>query len=252
MASERIPTNLRTLLILEVVASSDTPLTPTQINAQIGLPKQTVHRLCATLEAEGFLMRSARGKALQPSPRLMRIGTGLLQAGRFHTARHQILLNIAAEVRETVNYVVPQETGMHYLDRVETDWPFRIQLPVGSNVPFHCTASGKTYMASLPPATRRAFVAGLDLSRQTSHTLTDVDEMLAELKQIAERGYAIDNQEFVEGMVALAVPVNDPEGRYVASLAFHGPLQRLSIDTLLSQHTKMQACADQLRDAMFT
>lgn len=247
----RIPTNLRTLLILEVVAEADTPLTPTQINDRIGLPKQTVHRLCSTLEAEGFLARTPGGKTLQPSQRLMQMGTGLLQAGRFHTARHQVLESIAAEVRETVNYVVPQDTGMHYLDRVETDWPFRIQLPVGSNVPFHCTASGKTYMSSLPSAARKAFVAGLDLRRQTAHTLTEADKLLTELREIGRRGYAIDNEEFMDGMVALAVPVTDRKGRYIASLAFHGPSQRLSIDALLSQRDLMRQSAERLREVIF-
>lgn len=251
MAESRIPTNLRTLLILEVVGNADHPLTATEINAQIGLPKQTVHRLCTTLEAEGFLMRAADGKRLQPTQRLMRLGTGLLQAARFHSTRHAILEGIATKVRETVNYVVPQDTGMHYLDRVETDWPFRVQLPVGSSVPFHCTASGKTYMAALPRPQRRALVAGLDLSPRTAHTIADPDALLDELDAIRSNGHALDREEFLEGMVALAVPVTDPDGRYVASLAFHGPKQRLSLSTLLDQREALVEGAEKLRAAMF-
>lgn len=251
MASDRIPTNLRTLLILEIMGKSPVPLTATEINAQIDLPKQTVHRLCSTLEAEGFLMRAPDGKRLQPSRRLMEIGTGLLQASRFHTVRHQILERVAASFRETVNYVVPQETGMHYLDRVETDWPFRVQLPIGSNVPFHCTASGKTFIASLAPALRRSFVAGLKMERHTPHTMTDRDTLLAEMTEVARRGYAIDNQEFVEGMIALAVPVTDARGRFVASLAVHGPLQRLSVESLLAERQTMAQGAASLRDMLF-
>ena len=83
----RIPTNLRTLLILEVIGRSDHALTATQINAEIGLPKQTVHRLVATLEAEGFLMRESGGKRYRPSRRLRLMGAGLLHASRFHITR---------------------------------------------------------------------------------------------------------------------------------------------------------------------
>ncbi|MEO0910622.1 MAG: helix-turn-helix domain-containing protein, partial [Pseudomonadota bacterium] len=57
----RIPTNLRTLMILEVLGKSDKPMTPTEINAHIGLPKQTIHRLCNTLEAEGFIIQEIKG-----------------------------------------------------------------------------------------------------------------------------------------------------------------------------------------------
>ncbi|MCO4825796.1 MAG: helix-turn-helix domain-containing protein, partial [Amylibacter sp.] len=110
------------LLILEVVGRTDKPLTPTEINAQLGLPKQTVHRLCSTLEAEGFLTRTPDGKRMKPARRLMDLGTGLVQSNRDHIVRHQVLENIAAHVMEAVNYVIPQETGMHYLDRVDTNW----------------------------------------------------------------------------------------------------------------------------------
>ena len=66
---DRIPTNLRTLLILEVLGRSDRALSPTEINQSIGLPKQTIHRLCAKLEHEGFLAREEDGKKLRPTRR---------------------------------------------------------------------------------------------------------------------------------------------------------------------------------------
>jgi len=248
---KRIPTNLRTLLILEAVANASAPLTATEINAKIGLPKQTVHRLCTTLEEEGFLTREPGGRRFRPSRRLRSMGTGLLTSSRGHIARHQVLQDIAASVRETVNYVVPVETGMSYLDRVETDWPFRIQLPIGSSVPFHCTASGKCFLASLPPPTRKRFVGALTLSKLTPRTHTTPASLLEELTRVADQGYAIDNEEFMDGMVAIAVPVVDPKGRYTASLAFHGPEQRMSVPDMIDKRGVLFAGAEKLGDVMF-
>ena len=128
---DRIPTNLRTLLILEVLGTSDRALSPTEINQSIGLPKQTIHRLCAKLEQEGFLARGEDGKKLRPTRRSRLMASGLLYASRFHIARHQVMQRVADEVGETVNFVVPDSEGMIYVDRVEADWPFRVQLPVG-------------------------------------------------------------------------------------------------------------------------
>ena len=249
---ERIPTNLRTLLILEVLGRGDGAMTATEINDHIGLPKQTVHRLCATLEAEGFLVRDAGGRRYRPSRRLREMGMGLLHASRSHIARHQVLRDVAAQVRETVNYVVPVEDGMSYLDRVETDWPFRVQLPIGSHVPFHCTASGKMFMSSLKPAARKSFVAGLTLTGETPHTLTDPDALLAELAETAKRGYALDREELIEGMVAIAVPVTDASGRYAASLAFHGPIQRIDLDDAVERRGVLLEGAERLREAVFS
>ena len=228
----RIPTNLRTLLILEVIGRSDDAMTATEINDEIGLPKQSVHRLVATLEKEGFLNREPGGKRYRPSRRLRLMGAGLLHASRFHITRHQVLQTVASKVQEAVNYVVPEETGMNYLDRIETNWPFRVQLPVGTNVPFHCTASGKCFMASLSKAARYRFVLGLNLERWTNKTFINSEELLIELEKIAKQGYAIDDEEFMDGMRAISVPVTDNTGRFVAALAFHGPSQRLSVSVM--------------------
>lgn len=249
--TERIPTNLRTLLILEVIGRSDRALTATEINADIGLPKQTVHRLVSTLETEGFLIRDAHGKHFRPSRRLRLMGSGLLHASRFHIVRHQIMTKVAAQVGEAVNYAVPEETGMHYLDRIETNWPFRIQLPVGTNVPFHCTASGKCFMSTLSKKARHDFVNGLDLEKLTKRTHVTKESLLDDVAICAKRGYAIDNEEFMEGMLAIAVPVMDHRNRFVASLAFHGPVQRLSVTSMEQNKHVLLEAATTLQSALF-
>lgn len=248
--SERIPTNLRTLLILEVMGHSDQPLSPTEINREIGLPKQTVHRLCATLVEQGFLAYEPSGKKLRPARRLRMMGAGILHASRMHIARRQILQAIASTAGETVNFVVPADDGMSYLDRVETDWPFRVQLPIGTNVPFHCTASGKVFLSSLSPAMQERIVSTMNLDAKTANTLSNVDDLLAELALIDQQGYALDNEEFMDGMVAIAVPVVDDRGRYLASLAVHGPTIRLDAPALLKLKPEILDAAGQLSEVL--
>lgn len=249
-SAQRIPTNLRTLLILEVLGKSDQPMTATQINESLGLPKQTVHRLCTTLEENGFISRHGKSRRYQVARRLRELGVGLLHNSSDHIARRQILQEIAFETRETVNFVVPENSGMKYLDRVETDWAFRIQLPIGSNVPFHCTASGKCFLASLSPKAGKAIVATLKLDKMTEHTLTEPEALLDELALIRRQGYSLDREEFMDGMVALAVPVTDSDGRFVAAIAVHGPTQRMSIEGTIARKEVMQEAASKLRAAL--
>ncbi len=231
-SEDRIATNLRILLILEVIGKADQPMTPTEINHSIGLPKQTIHRLCATLVEEGFLVYEPNGKRLRAARRARILGAGLLHSSRDHILRRQILVDLALKTGETINYVVPEDSGMSYLDRVETGWAFRVQLPIGSNVPFHCTASGKTFLASLDARKRKAFAHGLSLERKTPRTITDPGALLKELAAVSTDGFAIDNEEFMDGMVAIAGPVKDDAGRFLAAIACHGPNVRLSLDTL--------------------
>ncbi|MDG2339973.1 MAG: IclR family transcriptional regulator [Paracoccaceae bacterium] len=252
MASEiRIPTNLRTLLILEVFANSDRAMSAQDVFEKIDLPYQTVHRLLASLETEGFLSREANDKRFRPTRRLRQIGSGLLHVSEFYVTRHQILRDISRQTGETVNFVVPQENGMNYLDRVETAWAFRVQLPRGSNVPFHCTASGKTFMASLSKTPRAKFVSGLKLDPLTANTITDRTKLLEELAITKKRGYSIDNEEFMEGMVAIAVPIVDDKGRFVAALATHGPISRLPVEKLVQFQTVLADGAITISKAMF-
>ncbi|MDD9978587.1 MAG: IclR family transcriptional regulator [Boseongicola sp.] len=239
------------LLMLEVISNAGKPLTATDIGREVGLAKQTSQRLCATLESEGFLIRHANSKKFVPARRARLMSSGLLHASRSHIARRQVLQDVAQKVQETVNFVVPEETGMSYLDRVETDWPFRVQFPIGSNVPFHCTASGKTFMASLPPKARKSFVNGLNLTRHTQHTHVTTESLLGDLAKVAKRGFALDEEEFIDGMIAIAVPVYDPQGQFAAALAFHGPTQRISIDTIVSRQDILREGAERLTDVLF-
>ncbi|GFE64196.1 IclR family transcriptional regulator [Litoreibacter roseus] len=252
MATEdRIPTNLRTLLILEALGQQSDPMSPSDIGRLIGLPKQTVHRLCNTLVAEGFLVRDERNTGLRPGRRARMMSSGVLHASTSYIARRQVLMQLAEDIGETINFVVPEDRGMAYHDRVETNWAFRIQLPVGSHVPFHCTASGKTFLASLPKAERRRLVQVMALEQVTQNTITDPDALMSELQRISKQGHALDNEEFVDGMIALAVPVLDRNGRYCASLAFHGPLQRVSAEDALAMAPKLRAASERLTGTLF-
>lgn len=245
---ERIPTNLRTLLILEVLGGRSAPMSAAEIGRVLGLPKQTIHRLCNTLVGEGFLAQD--GSGLRPGRRARNLGSGLLHASTSHIARHSILKRLAHETGETVNFVVPEEDGMSYKDRVETDWAFRVQLPVGSHVPFHCTASGKTFLASLRTRDRTRILGSAGLESMTRNTITDPDVLLEELKLIRRRGYAIDNEEFIEGMAAIAVPVRDAQGRYMASIGVHGPVLRYSVERAMSFAPLLEETARDLAELL--
>ena len=251
MTGERTPTNLRMLLIMEIVGNANGPLSPTEINSKLGLPKQTVHRLCNTLVDEGFLIKDRSAKKLRPARRTRAIASGILTASRFHIARRQILQSVADEVGETVNFVMPEDDGMSYIDRIETDWAFRVQLPIGTHVPFHCTASGKAFLAGLPKQARMKMVTALQLNKLTPNTIDSREKLLEELRVVSKQGFAIDNEEFMEGMLAIAVPVADKQGRFHAAVAFHGPALRLSVDGLVSKKGVLLRAAQLLTETIF-
>lgn len=251
-STSRLPTNMRLLLILEAFANSQNALTPTEVNAEIGLPKQSIHRLCQTLVESGFLIRDVDPKRLRPARRARMMASGIFSNSHLHIARRQILQQLSDQIGETVNFVVAESEGMVYTDRVDTDWPLRFQLPVGSHVPFHCTASGKVFMASIARTARLKLIQALNLERKAVNTIVAAGPLLEEINQVEKQGYALDDEEFMDGMVAAAVPVHDLNGKFCAAVAFHAPSQRVKIETAREQIDKLQVAAKRLSELSFS
>ncbi|MDA8870918.1 IclR family transcriptional regulator [Rhizobiaceae bacterium] len=247
-----IPTNLRLLAILEAVARANAPVTPTEVNVQMGLPKPTIHRLFATLEAEGFLQREIDGRSYAPGRRMNRLAVETVSAVRVRGARLAVMNGLAERIGETCNLAIPDRDAMIYLDRVETKWPLRIQLPVGTRVPLHATASGKMYLSTLEPARFARIVANVPLDAVTERTIVDRDALVAEIEVVRERGYATDSGEFVEGMVALAAPIADAQGHMFATLSFHAPESRMDLEGALTHLDALKAAATDLAGIVST
>jgi DNA-binding IclR family transcriptional regulator len=243
-----IPTNLRLLLLLEELVRVGAPITPTAANEVLGLPKPTIHRLFHTLEEEGFLQRDIDGRSYAPGARLRQFAGSVLSTSRIRMVRGTVLATLAEEIGETCNIAIPERHAMIYLDRVETKWPLRIQLPIGTAVPFHCTASGKMYLSSLKPTLLAKYLDVATLVGRTPHTLTDPDALRAEIEMIKECGFSTDNEEFMESMVAVAVPILDAQDRLMSTLSVHALTQRVSLETLKTHLPKLKEAASELSE----
>lgn len=171
---------------------------------------------------------------------------GVISSTRVRAARLAVMSRLAEEIGETCNLAIPERDAMIYLDRVETKWPMRIQFPIGTKVPFHCTASGKLYLSSLPNVRLERLLGNITLEKKAKGTITSKKNLRTEINLIREQGYSEDNEEFIDAMVALAVPINDESGRLVSTLAFHAPTPRMSIEAARSHLDQLRSAADEL------
>ncbi len=249
-SEKSIPTNLRLLLLLEEIARVGVPLTPTAANEVLRLPKPTVHRLFHRLEEEGFLQRDIDGRSYAAGRRLRKMSVNVLSSSRVRTVRLAVLNALTEDVGETCNIATPDRDGMVYLDRVETKWPLRIQLPIGTTVPFHCTASGKMYLSTLAPHLLAKYLSAANLEAQTDMTLTDPKALQQEIETIRAQGYSTDKEEFMEGMVAIAVPIFDDLGRLMSTLSIHVPTLRVSVQDLVGHLDRLKSAAADLSETM--
>jgi DNA-binding IclR family transcriptional regulator len=232
------PGSLKPLAVLEAIAACTHSPTLAELTQIIRQPKPTVHRWLGTLEGAGLIERSLDGRRYELSGQSARLALSILGNPRGSSIRHGILERTVSRVGETCNLTVLQGTQVSYLDRVESHWPLRIILQPGSRVPMHCSASGKLFLALMSPTQRATILNALSLERFTGTTLTDRAALESELDAIEGQNYALDREEYLEGLICLAVPIFQAEGRAkrcVAALALQAPKVRLSCEGALEK-----------------
>ena len=129
---------------------------------------------------------------------------------------------------ETCNFGTISGGAVVYVDRVEAAWPLGLRYEIGSRVPLHCTSIGKMMLAHQTKRRREHLLSTAPLHRYTDNTITDLGQLDAEFAAIRSRGYSIDNQEFLAGVICIAVPVHDTAGHVCAAVAVSAPQARMS------------------------
>lgn len=231
--TEHAPTisgNLRLLVLLERICASETPLTAVDVMAEMDLPRPTAHRLLATLESDGFIRRQPGGRGYVAGLRMHRLAAGMVASMRRRAPVSMVLRDLSETIGETCNIAQRDGDAVVYIDRVETKWPLQIALPIGTRVPLHCSAAGKVFLASLTAEDLRPLLVCSNLAQRAPNTITEPARLVEELRRTRERGWGEDDEEAIQGMVALAVPITDAAGQIFATLSFHAPVLRMSLE----------------------
>ena len=237
---------VKAVAILEAMATVRRPLGVTEVGMLLGLPKPTAHRIVRMLESEGLLQREPGSRRFVPGARLVRLGLGVVAASMLSAPRHAILEALSQKIGETCNFGVMADNHVVYLDRVESAWPFGLRFEPGSHVPLHCTSMGKLFLSLMPAKKCALLLRSIPLYRYTENTITDAARLEAELENIRSAEVSTDNQEFLAGVVCVAVPVRDNNKQPVAALAVSAPLARMTLQQGLQHVPLLQAAAEQL------
>src|ERR1035438_4206547 len=243
IASETSST-LKAFGVLEVLVRAGRAVTLSELMQATELPKPTLHRTLALFEEAGFLCREPGGRAYMIGDRLSRFGLEVLRNDGAATMRRVVLRRVVSEIGESCNLAVLHKGALIYLDRIEADWPLRLQIPLGGvAIPPHCCASGKLLLAHLPGLQRQRLLDIMALESFTVRTITDRQVLAGEFERIVAAGYAVDNEEYVLGVACVAVPVHKTDGEVVASIAVQGATARLPLMRAIEFVPRLQAAA---------
>ncbi len=241
--SELILTTLdKGLTILETLAEHPGDgLTLTELGRAIGMHRSTLFRFLATLRARGYVERD-------PATDRYRLGIGALTLTAsflnnldLRQIARPFLQDLCDRTQELVHLTRLDRDEVVTIDRIEGKLPVSLQTDIGARRPAYCTASGKVFLAYLPAAETNRILA-LGMKRKTATTITTPEAMREHLAEARRRGYAVDDEERIEGVRCVASPIFDLDGNLTGTLSIAAPTVRTSRE-------RMEHLGETVRDA---
>src|SRR5215217_1721427 len=228
----------RAFLLLELMAEEGGEVPLSRLAVGSGLPLSTIHRLIRTLVARGYV-RQLPSRRYVLGPRLIHLGESSSRALGTWALPH--LTDLVDGTGETANMAMLDGDRVVYVAQVPSRHSMRMFTEVGRRVHLHCTGVGKALLAQLPASTARELLVRGGMPRRTPLTVTDPDEMMARLPQIAAQGYALDDGEQETGVRCVAVPVLG--GPLMTAISVSGPEGRVPMQSVPGIVGQLQAAA---------
>lgn len=217
--------------ILEII-SAEKGIGAKELAQRVGLHRSSMYRILSVLQRWGYVRQD---------PQTMQYGLGwhlMVMADRIDLYQElprlamPYLEELMRRTRETTHLMALDGDEVCYLAKVESPETIRMASRVGARMPAVSTAGGKVLLAGLGAAKRERLIRSIELKRYTSNTITDREELLRVLEEVARQGWAIDNEENENGVCCVAAPVTRADGSVVAAVTlscptFRTPLERL-------------------------
>jgi len=224
----------------------------TELSRKLGLHKNNVFRLLATLEEAGYVEQCSDSDRYRLDVRCLELGQAYAQTRGLIQLSRPVLEALARDCGESAHLGAIRDFEVVHLDGVQAGHLIQTGLRVGRSLPVHCTALGKVLVACGPPDfldhfERERLRPGIELEASTPATIVDPDKLREHLHAVASQGFALDVEECERGLCCAAAPVYEASGRLAGALSVSAPSFRLG-DGILENTTvpALVQAADQL------
>jgi IclR family transcriptional regulator, KDG regulon repressor len=235
---------VKALRILDVLAERPAGFGITELSEALQIGKSTVHRLLATLRAEGYVVMHPSSSHYILGGRIARLGQQLSDQYQLLTFGAPVIRRLAREHNETVNLVVLEGTEIVYIAGEESRETLRNHFLLGARAPAHATAVGKVCLSTLPVEEIRQRYQKVKLAPLGPKTIKTFSRLLEELSAVREAGFAYDDEESGPGIYCIAVPLRFFPGGLAVGISFSLPKSRITpTRRLLLRNALLQASA---------
>ncbi|GAA5051706.1 DNA-binding IclR family transcriptional regulator [Thermocatellispora tengchongensis] len=216
--TQPLSTAIKCLKMLEVVAEAESSVRISELSRSLGIPRAAVHQQLVTLVAAGWMEQTGDGSyrlTLRPA----RIGQSALRQAGLGERVLPMMERLVDEIREAVSLAILERGTATIIQRIEPGRPLQVDLRAEAQMPLSRSASGRVLMAYASP---RQLAELRELGVDTPPE--------EELAQVRELGYATSHGRWLEGVLGIAAPVFDLQGRCVGALSVAGPSGRFDRD----------------------
>jgi DNA-binding IclR family transcriptional regulator len=209
-------------------------------------PKSSTYRIVLTLENRGFISRDdENGKYCLGYKQLM-LTRGMLERNTLRSAALHEMKKLSEKYGDTINLGVLLEGEVLYVEILESTQPLRMTDTVGSKSPFHATAMGKAMTAFLPDEKVKELITRQGLPALTKNTIVSEDQLQLKLQQVREQGFALDDQEIVEGARCLAAPIFNMYGNVEGAVSMSGAMHRFADEVIPEMAESIKTAASRI------
>lgn len=193
--------------ILSAISSSQKGLGVSELAKKLKMAKSTVHGMTSTLEELGAVMRNPLTKKYKLGFTLFEIGRSAYSQVDLKTSARPVMEELMEKTRTSVFLGILNWDHVTVLDIVESIQDLKITAPIGTTIPMLAGAVGKVFLASMDEEQARKIVKSKGLPRFTDNSIVDTAAYFQELKQVREKGFAVDDEEYILGVRAVASPL---------------------------------------------
>ena len=220
------------------------------IGARAELPKSTVHRILKRLVERGYARAQGDGVYVL-GPRILAMAGGMLDQLDAGPAARAVLRELHGDVGHTVHFAMLSGDEAVYVEKlVDPNLPYQTASRVGGRIPLHCTAIGKSILATMAPEEARTLLARRKLVRRTPNTRVTPTALRTELDRVREQGFAIDDEENERNIRCVGSVVVDHRGRPAGAVSVSALTVELSYEDALALGPRVQAAAEALSETL--
>jgi DNA-binding IclR family transcriptional regulator len=223
---------VQALNILEQFHDDVDELSVTELSKRLSLHESSVHLLVATLMARNYIEQNNSTGKYRLGFKTLELSQTVLRQIDLYRVAHPVLASIFAKCGENTAVAVLRKQHVIELDAIQCEQPVQVLSRVGVHFPVHCTAAGKALIALRPPDELEKLLGGMEFESFTPNTMTSADQLTSQLRQIAQNGFAIDDEERDRDVRGVAAAIYDYSGLAVGAVVITGPSCRVNLERI--------------------